>query len=257
MEESQILTFILGAIVLLLIFIIVATISVVYARVRVQKTEKDLLESEIAHRKELMKNIVETQEHERAELSSKLHDEVGSKLASIKMILQRHKSAYEVEEYDLLKNSLQDVISTSRDISHNLSSFVLKNVGLVEAAKEIVQNELEKNGFEVGFVEQFDEAKIPYSDKQQMFRILQELIVNTSRYHQGKKQVEVRFLKGIETDSWEFQYIDIGKATPIALKPGFGLNNIENRIEILKAEHEFNFEPKASFSIKIITPYEK
>lgn len=257
MEENQILTFILGAIVLLLIFVIVATISIVYARIRVQKSEKEILESEISHRKDLMKNIVETQEKERSELSSKLHDEVGSKLASIKMILQRNKKLYEEDEYEMLKGALQQVISTSRDISHNLSSFVLKNVGLSEAAREIILNELEKNGFEVDFTSNFDESKIPFSEKQQMFRILQELIVNTTRYHKGKKKIEVSFDMDNATKSWDFEYIDIGKATPIELKPGFGLSNIENRIEILKGAFEFNFSPDASFSLKINTPYEK
>ena len=253
MENSEIIEYILGAISLVFLFVVLALISILYSRGKLQRAKQTILETEIEHRKEVVKRMLETQENERYEISGKLHDEVGSKLSSIRMVMYRCKPQLHQEEYRQLESTLNDVIEVSRDISHRLASFTLSKLGFEQAIKELLHAELEKNGYQVNFSSNIDSIAIPLIVQRQLFRVLQELVTNSLKHSKGNRiVVQCQLLSG--SHQWSFEYKDIGNSYPIKLQYGFGLNSIERRIESINGQHELNYCKSSDFSLKILIP---
>ncbi|RME92296.1 MAG: PAS domain S-box protein [Candidatus Hydrogenedentota bacterium] len=153
--------------------------------------------------RELSHRIIEIQEEERSLLAGELHDDLGSSLFLMKMLLQQSLS--ELENSDLTASekeqklheylstcltSAESVIQKAREISHRLAPPGLKDLGLATALNQLLEKFKQSSG--ISLHREIDESFPPWNSLQQInvYRIVQESLNNIAK-HAKAKQVRV------------------------------------------------------------------
>jgi PAS domain S-box-containing protein len=197
----------------------------------------------ITERKEsgrkMLSAMIEAEERERDRISHELHDGLGPLLSTIKVYFQwLNEDADKIIKDDLIKKggrNIEEAINLIREISHNLSSRILINFGLVAALRNQIEDISNKGKIEFSFYsnteERFD-RNIEFS----LYRITNELINNTLK-HANAKQVVVNLVLNNEKKLLLFNYFDNGKGFDRAKisqnTKGLGLMNMIQRVSNL------------------------
>jgi len=121
------------------------------------------------------KDILLTQESERARIASELHDSVGQKLLVIKNSLTGKENVADVE---LVAETIKEV----REMSHNLHPFQFEKLGLVKSLKNLIET-FQKNS-EIFYSEDIELADglIDKEKEIYLFRMLQEGLSNVEKH---------------------------------------------------------------------------
>ena len=146
---------------------------------------------DISERKEIeekiIKTIISTEERERKRFSKDLHDTIGPLLSTLKLYVNEFESdKYSREEKDnLLKEIniiINDTISYSREISHNITPVVLKDYGIWKSLNIFIQKINSLNKVEIIF--KCKNEEIRYNDffEINIYRIVLELIQNSIKH---------------------------------------------------------------------------
>ncbi|MEZ4779136.1 MAG: sensor histidine kinase [Flavobacteriaceae bacterium] len=127
------------------------------------------------------KDLLRTQENERARIASELHDSVGQKLLMVKNALVA-KDADSKNEVDLVGETIKEV----REMSHSLHPFQFEKLGLVTSLRNMVAA-FQKNS-NVFYSEEIDipNGMIPKEKEIYIFRMLQEAMTNVEKHAQAK-----------------------------------------------------------------------
>lgn len=237
-----------GTAAMLFLVITIIFFVIIHQR-RVIKLQLDLQKTNEHQQKKLTEAAIQSEETERKRISSDLHDEVGALLSTIKLYLNQIQpsilnDASKVPVLNNCKQLIDDTITTVRSISANLQPATIKDFGL-ESTLQIFSEKLKnstsvKSSFAVqGPIKRFDLEK-----ELAVFRIVQELTNNVLKHAeancinysliQKNKEVLQIFIEhnGIGLSQEEFEQ-------KIFSKDGLGLKNIQNRLNILKANIRF------------------
>ncbi len=162
-----------------------------------RKIEEMLRESE-ANLRELSLHQEQIREKERLSLARELHDELGQLITALKIDLVLVKDRLPADSIYLrgkIKNLLgltEKVFESIRDISSQLRSEILENLGLVPAIENVVNEFRDRTAIEchLDLPEQVGEC---IGDKQiSLYRIVQESLTNIAR-HARADEVSVSF----------------------------------------------------------------
>ncbi len=211
----------------------------------IQRTNKELETG-------LRKIMSETEERERNRIASELHDGIQQKLAGAALFLNRLKEGKRNDPNDLntLESILNESIEEIREISHNMNSSLLKDLGLTGIVKRF-KKRLALNGFQLHCEVSPRVEKLPYMIKVNLYRIVQELISNSIKHSNGS---EVNIILKQQDDTFCFDYRDSGTVKTFAShNDGNGLTNIRNRIRniegmLLNNPLRDNFRVRFSFA---------
>ena len=243
------LTFI---IIILIILCIAFVLSLFYIRLR----RKEFI------KQKLIEAVIETEETERKRIASDLHDGLGPLLSAAKLYFQAYidvkdndgKSDIESKLKDIIENAISD---TSR-ISHNISPHILENYGLIVALENFISDiNINKNiHFDVSFekLERFD-----LKEELTIYRTISELINNTIKHAQATLIIIKIFLAadGMLNLIYEDNGIGFSFEEKINIKNGIGLKNLENRIHYFKGNVVFESQPNNGTKATIKIPYKK
>ncbi|MCP1384494.1 sensor histidine kinase [Runella salmonicolor] len=224
----------------------VAALGMVLFRLRIRQLE--------LRQRERLDLVVRTQEAERKQLATELHDDLGMRLSTLQMYLS---------EIDMVQNSrvsklrpiLEDAIMDIRNLLQDLNPKLLFEYGLRVAVEDLGEklNVMDTLRFELLWFD-FPE-KLPEAIEINLFRIVQELVSNTLK-HAKANSITLQFLQ--RDDQWVILYEDNGCG--FEMKPfssGFGLQNIENRVRLLKGNLYFDTAPLKGVHATIEIPYQK
>ena len=240
---------------------IVVVMIVLYLRYQNRLTSEQLRqqEQEIDYQKKLIQVTVQSQEEERKRIGQDLHDNVGTALSRLRLVMESYDNGDEADErkkllYQSGKQIIDTVVKDVRDISHQLSPTILNLCGLEEALLDIA-DQLYASGKLVMNIENNAKSiveKLPEQTNIAIYRTVQELLSNTIK-HAGAKQVFVIFNQN--TDGLVITYTDNGSgiSKESTHKPGMGLKNIASRI--IAVNGSFNIDTNASgFTMHINLP---
>ena len=245
--------------VMLGIFILV--ISFLFLLFRSQQkllAEKNRLQqAEIAHQKELLRSVIESQEAERKRIGRDLHDGIASSLYNLRITLGQIIQDSSTEQLITSARSLIDCMITDvRNISHNLSPEILTIQTLTEAIEELCFIIDQASGIAVFLTnntgKQADTLDLTASLA--IYRILEELLANTIKHAQA---ASIHICLDIENNELLFDYKDDGKgltALP-ASKKGRGLQNIESRLHIIQASYLLELEAGKGIHVQFRVPF--
>ena len=219
------------AIIIGVMMVLVGTlIGVFYISYRkVLRVKEEELKIKMDHHRSLLRVSLETQESERMRIAADLHDNIISKLTVIRL-----KTAIKAErsELDML---LGTAIDESRRISHELSPPLYEEKPIENVLLTILKS---WKAFYV--IEQTIDVRteiiVDKKVKMQLVRILQELLNNI---HKHADATEICLMLRI-TDQYITMIVkDNGIGFNGTVKTGIGLQNIELRIDNLKAQYKF------------------
>jgi signal transduction histidine kinase len=198
--------------------------------------------------KKIISTIIETEEKERKRFAAELHDGLGPILSTIKLYadLLKNKSNSNINNDELVQNIDELVglaISTSKEISNNITPTILHDFGLASAIHEFC-----------GYINKTMSINISVDTKNYTFdkRGLEETIlyqatkelINNTLKHASAENVKIQ-LKNTETQIILY-YRDDGKGfnvnEMIKNSTGLGLNNIVNKVKTIKGTCDFNSE---------------
>jgi signal transduction histidine kinase len=222
--------------------------------------KKRLQEAEIKYQKELLHAVIASQEQERKRIGMDLHDEVGSALASLRMIVEnftRHDNpAPEAGAFNQqCKRIIDRVITDVRSISHNLSPLTRGAYGLTDAIEDLCDNINQSGRIQVSLELNANSILSGLADTTALalYRVLAELINNTIKHAQAQ-HISIAFTAA--EGRLVIDYADDGKGISLpagAMSKGMGMRNIESRLGMIGATYTFEGENRP-FAMQIQLP---
>lgn len=196
---------------------------------------------------------VEGQDIERNRIAKEIHDGIGGELAGIKLNLSQINDEIKNEKISTIIKQLATLFSELRNISHNLSSNLLKNKDFSKVLLELKREYEDRKEFVVEITIFPDNAfqTISINTKHQIFRIIQELLANVSK-HANAKNVSIAITSYDEMINIIVE--DDGKGFEENHKTGIGLKNIEERVMSLNGEITIDTKLNKGSSIIIDLP---
>ena len=251
---------IMGISVMLLLFSAMFISFIITQRKKLHHQE-ELRTLQQSQQNQLIEAAIRSEELVRHSISEELHDEVGAILSSAKLHLQGMKkeslAAGDIALYEKGQGLLDDGIQQVRNISHNLHSNILKELGLNEAINHFINKLCQGTMMNIRL--ELDEryaGKNPDSDMS-IYRIVQELVSNIMK-HAAPKEICIHSAFEDDIFCLMIQHDGAGLTQEQFEKlrynrDGLGLKNIQNRIILLKGSIEFASQGKES-SVKIFVP---
>ena len=182
--------------------------------------------------------LVEGQEYERARLAKELHDGIGPLLTSLK--LQVSAIAMPQIEKEKLKTIIDDTIGEIRRISNNLMPSVLRDFGVGEALRNLI-DAVRSSVSRLNIRYQSDirqPQNIPHDIQLALYRIAQEGLNNAIRHAQA---TEIKLSLTQFDDRIGLFLIDDGSGFVISQSfEGNGLYNMRARVEVLNGSFFIN-----------------
>jgi signal transduction histidine kinase len=205
----------------------------------------------------ILDTIISTEEKEREKFARNLHDELGPLLSSIKMYINSLSSGMDQQKYDFvidqLKKILTDAITSTKELSNDLSPHVLANYGLLASIEWFIRQV--GPHIRISFETNLKEERYASSLELSVYRIIKELINNTMKHAQAGT-ITIRLHRVIQ--SLRFEYSDNGVGFPEQWHDkmefmGMGMSNILSRCRTINAVSKFyNHAPNGmSFEMEV------
>lgn len=204
-----------------------------------------------------LKSFLEGEEKERQRLSRELHDGLGQYLIAIKMKLESllYLDPSEArEQITRIKDDFDKTVEEVRRISNNLKPSVLEAFGIVYALRNLCVETSEQTGIKVGLFFKGNLENLDMTIKTYIFRIAQEALNNIVR-HSGATLADLRLDR--KMDDVYFSISDNGKGFEtrhVNSPSGHGLNNMRDRVKLLKGTIEVKSAPDKGTLIMIKIP---
>lgn len=246
LEDSRATQAILSVTVILLL--ILGGGLVYFVRIRGLKENQKL---KVAVKTRQLEQVLEGQETERQRIARELHDGIGQSLAALKMELQfddrSSGTSAAVKRIDTLCNEV-------RTLSHQMMPLVLREKGLKEAVKQLLESSFRKSGIEVDFETSGMDERFSEKIEVHLYRITQELISNILKYADATK-VSVHFLSRKEMITLMVE--DNGRGYSVDEKfVGIGISNMRSRVEALSGTIRIQSEKTKGTYTYIAVPKE-
>lgn len=234
---------------------------------RVARAETNaLISASERRRKEEMEafthRLIQSQEQERSRIARELHDSVGQELLVIKnqahMAMQKAGDAVQmVERMQKVKDITLEVLEEIRQLSRNLRPVQLERSGLSSTVRDMLLQMEEASAVHMNtIIDDLDGLFAPEAEIN-VYRILQESMNNVHKHAHAKEvSVKIRRSRGdvlmyIEDDGRGFEP-ERKDGGPFA--NGFGLQGMQERVQILKGRMHVDSSPGKGTRIEIMLP---
>ncbi|HEY8783842.1 MAG TPA: sensor histidine kinase [Mucilaginibacter sp.] len=245
-EDNLIPVLITGTLVIVILIVFLFFFVIIYQR-KMIKNQVDLRKLHDDKQTDLLNAVFETQENERKRLAEDLHDSVGQVLSAIKLNLHRlNKSAVNESAQPLLADTRKladECIGEIRNIIHNVLPPVLTDYGLLEALEGLCIKIEQTTGVKVELKKKLDGTRFKPEFELAFYRIAQELFSNAIK-HSGATVIHLTLTNEPGLLTMEFK--DNGKGFNIGeVKHGFGLKNLESRVQLINGEINIYTKPQS------------
>ena len=234
----------------LVILLVVA--GVIFFFFSLKKKKRLLLEKqriESAFAQTLLNAKLEIQEQTFSTISSEIHDNVLQVLGLARLNLNRMEEDGDVQKIVLIDEQMGNAIADLRNLSHLLSTDVIRNTGWIKAAQRLLAD-LEKTGTcKVSFSA---EENLPVLENEKhiiLFRMIQEIINNIIKH---AKAGHIKFTAGKKPGLIIVAIEDDGKGFELnKVVKGAGLQNLHNRSAMIGAKMNILSAPESGTCVTI------
>lgn len=217
----------------------------------------DLLRKENETR--VLSAIVRTEEKERLNFSTELHDGLGPLLSSVKMAISATlRNENNPTDREILQNAnklIDESIVSLKEISNKLSPHILNNFGLNTALKSFISKINTGEIPNIEFTTNTESRRFSYNTEVIIYRVVCELISNSLK-HAGARNIYISLrYDGIKI---ELEYFDDGKGFNPEIaefeKGGMGFANMKSRINSVNGSLDINSVPHEGMRVKVQIP---
>ncbi len=203
---------------------------------------------------ELLRVENEVKEQTLLNVSRELHDNLGQVASLIKInmnMLSTKLSGNELIQANESLTLIKQLIADIKSLSNSLKGERLREIGWLESIKEEVRRANTIEGFELEF-QQNGASQLSHESELILFRIIQEILNNTLKHARANKALlKIECAKDRTTISFE----DNGEGFDLdTVQRGSGLNNIQDRCEMIHAKFEITSRKKVGTQISINLP---
>jgi two-component system sensor histidine kinase UhpB len=206
--------------------------------------QEQMLETSTRHKVELAKSVLLAEEAVRKKLGEELHDNINQLLGVVKLYIQ-HALVNPAMRQELLRKSsayIANTIEEIRNLSRTLLPPALHEEGLLESLYQLAEDIRQAKDISIEIAhEGFDEEQVPENKRLVIYRIIQEQLNNVLK-HANAGSVVVTLKQCKSHVHLTIQDNGCGFAVETH-KPGMGLNNIRNRIEVFNGRMEIVSDP--------------
>ncbi|MBL7728702.1 MAG: tetratricopeptide repeat protein [Dinghuibacter sp.] len=221
-------------------------------------TAQKMQEAELAYQKELIQSVITSQDAERKRIGADLHDEVGSALSSLRMMVEKFitdKDDGNKEQFgNETKLAIDRIVNNTRGIAHNLSPITGGVYGFLDALEELLDgvNQFGKVEAALTLDSEHSVTGLPGATALNLYRVLSELVNNTVK-HAKAGQIAIEISR--QGNELFIRYKDdgMGMEQPKVQK-GIGLHNIESRLDIMGADYQMITSAGNGFDISMRIP---
>ena len=177
---------------------------------------------------------INASELERNNIATELHNEIGPYLSSVKMRLDVLETTNPQNLASCI-DALDKCVTQIRSMAKTLSPLTVMDLSFQEAINNYIHNINHDSQLKISFTE-IDIVKLPSVQNNQVYRMLQEIILNTIKHAKAETlKIEI----SIENDKLLIRTADDGIGFDLAKiqaqhKMGLGLFGIQSRIDFLK-----------------------
>lgn len=237
-----------GSLILFLLAVSVVLFIYLY-RKRLWQQRTAMQEMHTKLQLDILKSNIEALETERQRFAADLHDEIGGKLATLRLTLtQLQKYDGDTTQINQLairsKEIIDTMIATVRRVSHNLLPPSLELFGLASAVEELGSWINTSSAIAVTTDYQLQDVSLDQKKQLALYRIIQELFSNTIRHAQASTiQVSLYAVN----KELQLVYKDDGKGLDLSEKnryAGLGFRNIEDRVKMIRGKVQYSSEGK-------------
>lgn len=259
MESENQVKIYFGVIVVMIAFVIITggfILAILRYQKRLYSKQQELLQQDIAHKKELLTSSIESAETERMQIAKDIHDEIGSIFSTLSLSVNQlsTEKGLDTKQLETSKNLIQSGVDSVRRISHAIVPFELELLGL----EQTIENYLETLGslakLEINFENLSSVEKLNTNATVALYRIVQELGSNCIKYAKAKQlTLKIQDNEG----NIRLHYSDDGIGVDLndkKRKKGIGLRNIESRVILLEGTLKFTSKPNKGFNCEISIP---
>jgi PAS domain S-box-containing protein len=145
----------------------------------------------------LARQVVQTQEDERARIARELHDEIGQVLTAVNLGLDAVQRIADCgpgasKQVDETRSAVALAVQQIRDLSLGLRPLILDDLGLVPTLRWYLANQARSTGLTISFSGSLPTNHLAPEIETACFRIVQEAVTNIIR-HAHAKNVWVEF----------------------------------------------------------------
>lgn len=205
----------------------------------------------------LANRIVDTQENERKRVSTELHDGISQILVSARYGLDIARSAADgqsrvLEPLDKAMNTISMAISEIRRISMALRPSVLDDMGLSAAIKSLCDDFSEQTGLKVHVRANRVGSLLNDREKTTLYRVCQEALANVAKHAEAKTVwVELTTTSKLVELSVRDDGLGIRSGEPGRKEIGFGMRNIQERIDSHKGTFDLANSPEGGVALRV------
>jgi len=235
-------------------------IAEINGKKRVLSVIRDTSERKLLDKK-ILDAVIKTEEQERERFAKNLHDDLGPLLSSIKMYIGSLNVSIDRGKQEFILAQLNEIvkeaITTTKEVSNDLSPHILNNYGLVSAIDNFIQKV--PPSVKVNFESSLPSERYSNSIENAFFRIVKELINNTMK-HSGAKRIDIKLEE--KGQQLSLSYSDNGKGFDLQKQnsskvKGMGISNIISRAKSLNGIYEIFSKGNMGFSFQIIVPIQQ
>lgn len=244
-NEHIVLTWLILGLLLVLIISIAFIILLKLNHKKHMETQHQIQMLHQQHHKKLQLSSVAIQEKERQRIGSDLHDSVINSL-NILFLQSQLK-----QEEDNMVDHIQEAISLTRRISHDLNPPLLAYATLEHLIKDFFQ---QWNAFYTIRMHINKQAVVELSTEQKthILRIAQELMNNIHKHAQAS-EIEVQLR--LSQQAVVFGIRDNGQGfSKIEKKTGLGMQNIQLRTTLLQASYKYKPQSQTGTLFLLLIP---
>ena len=244
-EDNLIPVLITGTLVIVILLVFLFFFVIIYQR-KMIKNQVEMRKLHDEKQTDLLNAVFETQESERRRLAEDLHDSVGQVLSAIKLNLHRLDKAGVAEtKSPLLADTRQltdECIQEIRNIIHNVLPPVLTDYGLKEALEGLCLKMEQTTSVKVHCKNNLDEVRLRPEIELAFYRMAQELFSNAIKH----ADATIIHLNLTKDNGWlVMEFKDNGKGFNLDdVKRGFGLKNLQSRVQLINGEVNVYTKPK-------------
>lgn len=211
----------------------------------------------------MARQVVQSQENERAHLARELHDGTSQTLVSAKLLIESAVDDLQagtppntrnlVSALDRVTDSLTEI----RRISHSLRPAMLDTLGLSAALEQLAREFGDARQLQIDVLVHQPDRELPDLVKTALFRVAQESLTNVAK-HAGASQVQIS-LDVDEVEGVCLELIDDGKGFDLEAvnrdpQLGIGLRNIRERLASLGGQVLFQSQPGYGTQVQAHVP---
>jgi len=209
----------------------------------------------------LTAELIASEERERKELATVLHDEIGQTLALARIQLGALADAAPVSlkaPISAINELVRQAVQSSRTLMAELGATVLHELGLEAALAALVEESRRRHGIDFSFLDDRQAKPIAALTRATLYRSARELMVNVIK-HSGAKRAEVAVRR--EESTILVRVRDEGRGFTVpsegfhaSKEGGFGLFSIQERLGRLGGALSVTSSPGSGTSVVLEAP---